>query len=150
MLTTPPLTTSKDYGGHDSYYVGNVNINTRKYDGQLCLNTAPFYPGHQHTFKDNICYICYTGQYGHLGACNSKNISASLCDTSKPDQMCVTNLSNNQYYTPYGNASIQCGDGYVPLADLQKGGIELGSFVKTLPSNDQVVAWGRQVLDMPQ
>jgi hypothetical protein len=31
---------------------------------------------------------------------------------------------------------------------LQSGGVEVGSSVSTLPTNDQIIAWGRSVLGM--
>ena len=53
----------------------------------------------------------------------------------------------NDYYTPGKNATVKCnGNNPVSLEALQKGGVELGSTNNGLPSNAQIIAWGREKL----
>jgi hypothetical protein len=132
-----------DYGGHDSRYTGNVNI-VHKYDGQNCFNTWPFVPGHEHVFANNTCVVLYTWQVGSAGALNSGDPAKSICANVKDPQQCPLDLSDNRYFTPFGNYSV--GKGSTVLSKLQSGGVEVGSTVTTLPSNDQIITWGREVL----
>lgn len=137
----------QDYGGHDSVYINNVNV-VHQYDGQNCFNTWPFHPMHQHNYSNNTCVMLYDKHYGSAGDCHAANISSGICrnvDPTSGDQ-CMLDLSNNRYYTPYGNASVSCNGAEVPLADLQAGGVELGSTVDVLPSNEQIIAWGKAIL----
>ena len=64
--------------------------------------------------------------------------------------MCALNLKNNSYFTPFGNASVStkaAGRQYsVDLAKLIAHGVEEGSTVATLPSNQQIIAWARTKL----
>ena len=142
----------QDYGGHDSLYEGNVNI-VHHYDNQQCFNTWPFNPPHQHTFKNNTCVILYTWQVGSAGACSAGNPKQGICANALVDgkfagKQCMLDLSANAYYTPFGNATVSCGRSDVLLKDLQKGGVDPGSTSAGLPSNDQIIAWGRAVLGM--
>lgn len=140
----------QDYGGHDSYYVNNVNI-VHKYDGQNCINTWPFLATHQHTFANNTCVLLFEDHYGNTGACNPHNVSASICGSEyDPDVQCMPNLAENQYFTPMGDVNLTCGGVDVPLDMLQDGGQEIKSTRDTLPSNDQIIKWARDVLQMPK
>lgn len=136
----------QDYGGHDSRYHNNVNV-VHKYDGQNCLNTWPFINPYYHNFTDNKCVVLYTGQYGSTGACQHKDIPGSMCVNVDDGAQCMCNMANNDYYTPFANATLSCDD-MVLLEDLQAGGVEMGSTNSPLPSNDDILSWARDVLGM--
>jgi hypothetical protein len=57
----------------------------------------------------------------------------------------------NKYYTPFGNCSVN-GNKNNPqgtsIDKLQGGGVEAGSTCGMLPSNDQILQWGRAKLGM--
>ena len=59
---------------------------------------------------------------------------------------CVCVVAIIMAHTRFGNYSV--GRGVETLAMLQSGGVEVGSTVSTLPTNDQIIAWGRTVLGM--
>ena len=136
----------QDYGGHDSRYTNNVNV-VHHYDGQNCFNTWPFLVGHEHNYTDNTCVVLYTWQYGSMGQLDGQHPEKSVCNASTMARhtKCALNLARNKYYTPYGNATVNKD---VPFAKLQSGGVERGSSVASLPSNDAIIAWGREKLDM--
>jgi hypothetical protein len=138
----------QDYGGHDSVYVDNVNV-VHKYDGQNCINTWPFNSGHQHNFSSNRCVVLYTWQYGSTGSCNPQHPAQSRCGSPehKPGAQCMPDMARNSYYTPFGNATLKCGGG-ASIAQLQAGGVEAGSTSDKLPTNAQIIGWGREKMGL--
>jgi hypothetical protein len=135
----------QDYGGHDSRYTNNVNI-VHRYDGQNCINTWPFYPGYQHKFANNTCVMLFDQYYASAGSCDANHLADSVCATkAHPNDSCMIDVSDNAYFTPFGNASMKCSQ-VTSFAKLQSAGIERGSSVSTLPSNEQIVNWGREKL----
>lgn len=137
----------QDYGGHDSRYTNNVNV-VHHYDGQNCINTWPFLRDFVDNFTQNTCVVLYTWQYGSTGQCNANDPKKGRCDNVPHGQKCMAHLADNRYYTPFGNASLKCGGSQVPISKLQQGGIELRTTDKSLPSNDQIIAWGKEILQM--
>ena len=103
--------------------------------------------GHEHNYTDNTCVALYTWQYGSMGQLDGQHPEKSVCNASTMARhtKCALNLARNKYYTPYGNATVNKD---VPFAKLQSGGVERGSSVASLPSNDAIIAWGREKLDM--
>jgi hypothetical protein len=71
----------------------------------------------------------------------------------EPTLMCALGLKNNSYYTPFGNGSISTkAAGKHHDVDFQKlisHGVEQGSTIAKLPSNEQIIAWGRAKLGLP-
>ena len=127
-----------------------------KYDGQNCINTAPFVAqgsppcavdktshglcDHHHHFERNRCIVLYTDVYGaNIGGC-------------PPDFTPGTTsfLADNKYYSPTaGNASISClNHKIVPLTDLQKLGLEKGSTSEALPPSDLWHKWAQETLNL--
>ena len=139
----------QDYGGHDSSYVDNVNV-VHKYDGQNCMNTWPFLVGHTHNYTNNTCVVLYTWDYGHVGQMGSGNPGSSICDAKAmlPGTKCALHLAENRYYTPWENCTLKASNSEVGLAKLQAAGVELGSVEGGMPSNDEIVKWGREKLGM--
>ena len=63
-----------DYGGHDSRFTGNVIYHGAN-DGQNCVNTWPFLPGHGAVWEGNKCI---------LPRSNNLAGSISTCDCPGP------------------------------------------------------------------
>jgi hypothetical protein len=145
----------QDYGGHDSQYHDNLNL-VHKYDGQNCINTAPFVADgtppcavaasstglcdHQHHFERNRCLVLYTDVYGaNIGGC-PPNFTPGT----------TSYLANNKYYSPTaGNASISCSNNKLAsLAELQKAGLETGSTSEGLPPPSVWQQWAEDTLNM--
>ena len=65
-----------DYGGHDSAIVGNViyhgdGADHDGGDGQNCLNTWPFLPGHGAVYNHNKCILPRSNNlFGSLAGCD--------------------------------------------------------------------------------
>ena len=125
---------------------------TFRYDGQNCLNTWAFNPGHEHDFSDNVCVMLFDQYYASVSACDGAHLAGSRCESKEgPTEQCMCHVSANSYYSPFGNASMKCdGDADVPLGSLQEAGIEAGSTVGLLPSNAQIVQWAREALRWEQ
>ena len=126
-----------DYGGHDSKFWKNLIV-VMPYDGQNCFNMASFFPGHGDGWYENRCIVTYVDVVGTILQCNSNNLQESV----------QVDLHGNQYYTPHGNASVNCGRKSIPLAVLQAGGIEKGSVGQKLPTDDQILQWATEILKM--
>lgn len=60
-------------------------------------------------------------------------------------------LAGNQYYTHHGIASLPCGvtvAAAAAAAKLHGGGPELGSSAMTMPTDDQLIAFAKETLQM--
>lgn len=55
-----------DYGGHDTTFTGNIIYHGHN-DGQNCVNTWPFLPGHGYTYKHNKCILPRSLNIGNVG-----------------------------------------------------------------------------------
>lgn len=134
-----------DYGMHDSLFHDNVVI-VRPYDGQNCLNSWEFVAGHQDEHWNNTCVI--------MGARNPHDVNmvinqgdGGVCEGG-PAAMRV---HDNRYYTRDGNASVVCGGPWGILISTLRDKFpefEARSTASTLPSADQVILWGREVLGL--
>jgi hypothetical protein len=130
----------QDFGGHDSRYHHNVNY-VVKYDGQQCLNSWPFVPGHQHHFHDNKCVVSFDD--------DALRISGLDCDDPMASAGIIDVLYNNSYYTPNGSATAN--DCKITVAQMSANGstIEQGSSMHFLPTDEVLFGWAREKLGMP-
>lgn len=55
-----------DYGGHDSRFTGNIVYHGHN-DGQNCVNTWPFLPGHGAVYTGNKCILPRSTNIGNVG-----------------------------------------------------------------------------------
>jgi hypothetical protein len=71
----------------------------------------------------------------------NKVVSAQQCDPE------LFLLEGNRYYTPDGNASLQCGGKIFTLAEAQASfGNEKGSTGQGLPEPSRVIEWARELI----
>jgi len=73
--------------------------------------------------------------------------SNSGCDPSHLKGL-VLFTADNQFYTDNGTVSIQCGTKTFTLQQYQALGYDVGSTVSKLPSNEEIVSWGKQLLGL--
>lgn len=145
-----------DYGGHSSLFEENLVLASGR---KACTGFASFLPGHGDIVRNNQCIVgletissFFHGELagprdskGQLREREADNIAyLSRCKSSNAV------LFNNSYYTPHGNASINCYDidgGDVSLTELQvKYGLEHGSFSTTIPPVETMLGWARSLL----
>ena len=56
---------------------------------------------------------------------------------------------DNKYYSPNGNASLNCGGKALSIPDVQKQhGIELGSTFAALPTDEEIIKWAKDRLGL--
>ena len=145
-----------DYGGHDSVYESNLVLASGR---KACTGFGSFLPGHGDIVRNNQCIVgletvsslkhgMLAGPRDANGSLRSKELDniayLGRCKGSNAQ------LYNNSYYTPHGNASINCYDidgGDISLAELQeKYGLEHGSFSTTIPPIETILGWARSLL----
>jgi len=56
--------------------------------------------------------------------------------------------ANNHFYTANGTIVINCGKSSFTLQQYQKLGYDVGSVVDKLPSDDNVISWGKKLLEL--
>ena len=144
-----------DYGGHDSAIVGNViyhgdGADHDGGDGQNCLNTWPFLPGHGAVYNHNKCILPRSNNlFGSLAGCDCPGTNPvtpwhSPADKD-PNGQCGVTFDANQYFTHNGSAhALRCGD----FETSWKGKNEPDSTISTLPSDEQLMLWAKEVLLM--
>jgi len=54
--------------------------------------------------------------------------------------------ARNFFFTANATISIPCGNTTFTLEEYQKLGYDIGSTVDKLPSNSEVISWGKQLL----
>ncbi len=55
-------------------------------------------------------------------------------------------LHDNSIFTPDGKMGTICGE---TLPQRQAKGVDLGTTVKPWPSDDDIISWARELLDLP-
>ena len=115
-----------DFGGHDNHHHHNMYINT-----DTCMNIVAQFPGHNDAFYNNTCVI-YS---------NSSNY-VSFEVKGSGDSLPV--MHDNRVYTLDGNAK-ENGD---TIAAWQAKGVDLGTTVALIPSEDELVSMARDLLNM--
>jgi len=112
-----------DFGGHDNYHFDNIYA----FVGQA-LGVVSTLPGHEDRFYNNSAIL--TGE----------NVGDPQCGGAR------TQMSGNRYFTTDGKISL-CGKS---LADAQKDGIDVGSTVASIPSDDAILSWAKAMLIIKQ
>ena len=141
-----------DYGGHDSRFTGNVIYHGTN-DGQNCVNTWPFLTGHGVVWQGNKCVLPRSNNLaGSISSCDCPGAGSltpwNASDlASRPPTECGVSFGNNEYYTHNGSATFsKCGD----FDDDWKMKNEPDSNISSLPSDEDLLKWAREKLDMEQ
>ena len=81
--------------------------------------------------------------------CITRNPSLYQFDRCDPNNLTdlVPYTANNSFYVSDGFVYISCGNVNFTLAEYQAAGYDIGSTVSDLPTIEEIVAWGRQLLD---
>ena len=87
-------------------------------------------------FTKNKCVIGATTVYT-LGNCDVKHLDLT-----------IPRFSSNHLYTPDGTVIIECGKNKWNLTEAQSRGIDVGSKVAKLPSDDEIIQWGKDLLGL--
>jgi hypothetical protein len=145
-----------DYGGHDSEITHNVIYHGAGddhdgNDGQNCLNAWPFLPNHGAVYNHNKCILPRSNNlFGLIEGCDCPGNSSfgqhwhSPSDPN-PQTECGVTFDMNQYFTHNGSAHAnRCGD----FETEWKSNNEPSSTVSSLPSDDQLIGWAKEVLLM--
>eukprot|EP01043_Picozoa_sp_COSAG02_P018442 COSAG02_NODE_861_length_16429_cov_75.930680_13_plen_140_part_00 len=117
-----------DFNGHDNHHHHNLY----GYIGSG-MGICGALPGHADKFFSNK--IVLVGQ-GHYASYDCKCNSTGTC----PE------MHDNQIYVHGGEFPSTCGQ---TLAQRQAQGIDTGSAAHELPSDDEIIMWARELLDLP-
>ena len=124
-----------DYGGHDSVFEDNLVMSYPDKPGVKCVGFGSFFPKHGHIVRRNKCLVP-----------RSKDAIISLARCKDSNAI----LYDNQYFTPNGTVTVECGySGTVlPLHQVQETfGLENRSTAMISPNTTEVVvAWAIQTL----
>merc|ERR1712048_1557481 len=107
-----------DYGGHDMRHYDNVYA----YAGKV-LGVCGTQPGHEDYFFNNRCVM--TGE--RVGGC-----------------LPTVQMHSNQYFTASGNVT-EC---RMSLQEAQAEGNDGNSTKDTLPSDEVILSWARELLSI--
>jgi len=138
-----------DYGGHDSRFTGNIIYHGHN-DGQNCVNTWPFLPGHGAVWEGNKCVLPRSNNIaGSIASCDCPGHNAKQWNASDPDASiggeCGVTFGNNEYFTHNASATVnRCGD----FDTVWKANNEPSSNISMLPSDDELLGWARAKLGM--
>ena len=139
----------KNYLGHSKTVTNNLYVypdathsysNTRSspyctFSAGASLTNLP--SGWDEVWSNNTCIITSSTVYDN-----------SACDPSHLKGL-VPFTANNHLYTAAGNISIPCGKNTtLILKQYQAMGYDVGSTVSKLPTNDQIISWGKQLLGL--
>merc|ERR1712087_57432 len=137
-----------DYGGYNVNFYNNLNVVWgNKAKNEACWNiAATHFEGPSNKVYGNRC-IVYNVNNEQGGP-----IVTVRAPTSHKGSALV--MRNNSYFSVFGNTTWQMADGKgdKSLYDLDRIqtvlGFEEGSSVDVIPSNQQIVAWAKDVLNM--
>lgn len=111
---------------------------TRKLVLTCCYKLTLGTSGYGDVYEYNKCVFgSNQGSIYNLGACTSSGIGEL-----------IPHFENNQLFAPNATISIKCGSNTWTFEEAQKYGIDIGTIVKDLPDDDQVLQWGRELLGL--
>ena len=146
-------------GGHDSKFRDNIVYHgTGSFhggnDGQNCVNAWPMVPGHGCEWTGNKCVLPRSNNLFGLiaGGCDcpgpafpTKRFNASDPGGPGPQKECGVKFGHNEYFTHNGSATAnQCGDFDTEWKDKN----EPDSTIASLPTDEQLLEWAKEKLDM--
>merc|ERR1712070_1067767 len=111
-----------DFGGHDNHHYGNIYA----YSGKG-LSVTGTLEGHEDYFYENKVVL------------TSNTVGRPQCADPK------TQMHDNQYFQSDKNVTL-CG---VDLAEAQSQGMDKGSTVSAIPSDDVILGWASELLKIP-
>jgi len=130
-----------DFGGHNKFTYSAVIPYAQMYTEGLCGYFTNTVPGYNDGFYDNICIQGVSVSYLQM--------DSQTCNATKINPKELPWIGNNTIYNPYGNLSIQCGNKLFTDEEFQTLGYDMGtSVVKGIPSTEQILAWGKQLVGM--
>eukprot|EP01052_Picozoa_sp_SAG31_P016564 SAG31_NODE_1102_length_9897_cov_16.273015_4_plen_257_part_00 len=142
---------STSTGGHDSSFHDNIVFHDGG-DGQNCINTGSFLPGHGVAWYNNKCVLTDSKNIGSTGGCTCippyKSIGGG--GGSPPQSVCGLDMHDNQYFGDPnlpGNMTMSCG-GAILASEWLSSGSDQGSAVFELPSDDALIGWAREKLGL--
>merc|ERR1712139_109155 len=106
--------------------MGNHHFNNIYAGVGRALSVTGTLPEHEDKFYNNKVVMTGT-DVGNIN-CKDKDVHADL--------------SNNVFFTPSGQASV-CGKS---LAEAQEAGLDTGSSVAKTSLDEEIIAWGKQLL----
>ena len=137
----------KNYLGHSKTVTNNIYVypNAITYDTfsvHYCQNSdgatlTDLPSGWDEVWSNNTCIISSSVIY-YNNACDPTHLKGLVPFTA-----------NNHFYTANGTVMIPCGKNTTfTLEQYQKLGYDIGSTVDKLPSNSEVISWGKQLLGL--
>ena len=129
----------KNYLGHSKTVTNNLYIFPNKIK-PFCANSngaslTNLPSGWGEVWTNNTCVTSSSDVY-HYGVCDPSHLKGLVPFTA-----------NNWFYTENGTVSIDC-DGKKTLQQYQALGYDIGSTVSKLPSNGEIVSWGKMLLKL--
>jgi hypothetical protein len=136
-----------DYGPHDSIFESNVIV-VRAYDGQNCVNSGSFVPGHAHVIYNNTCVVMAARNPWDTDTVIQE--AGGWCNPNSGGGL--MSIYNNRYFTTHGNASVGCGPSNwgttIEAYRAANPSFEVNSTFATIPDPTDVIQWGRAILGL--
>merc|ERR1712190_706578 len=86
-----------DYGGHDSAFHDNIVFHEGG-DGQNCINTGGFLPGHGAKWYNNKCVLSDSKNIGTTGGCHCPGPRGTASGPGPPPSHCGLDMHGNSYF----------------------------------------------------
>jgi len=138
-----------DYGGYNVNFYNNLNVawgwKGMRVGNEACWNIGrTHYEGPSNKVYNNKCIV-----YSDIGTITTINTPTSLKGSA-------LEMRNNSYHSIYGNVTWKMGDPNASngwqIYDLKQVqdilGFDQNSSVGTIPSNEQILQWAKEVLDI--
>jgi len=125
-----------DFGGHNKFTYNSVVAYSQDYQQGLCGDFNDVAPGFTDGYYNNICVQGEMVPY----------ISIDTCNAANPNPAVIPVLRNNSVYNAKASITVNCGGTVLQEQEFQKMGFDLGTKAYPLPSDDQIIAWGKALL----
>eukprot|EP01112_Ceratiomyxa_fruticulosa_P011058 TRINITY_DN2973_c0_g1_i5.p1 TRINITY_DN2973_c0_g1~~TRINITY_DN2973_c0_g1_i5.p1 ORF type:complete len:905 (+),score=191.36 TRINITY_DN2973_c0_g1_i5:344-3058(+) len=126
-----------DFGGHNKFTYNSVVAYAQCYDEGLCGDFNDVVPNYADGYWNNSCIQGALIPYLDISG-DPSNITQSLLPI----------LYNNRVYNAYANLSVNVGDSTLTEDEWQALGQDKNTQVFPMPTDDEIIAWGKAVLQM--
>jgi len=125
-----------DFGGHNKYTYNSVVAFAKDYGDGICGGMDSGVAGFVDGYWNNTCIQDNTVPYLNLPC-----LPSASCDPAT-----IPIVHHNRVYNQNGNTSVNVGGKIIDEESYQKMGLDPGTKAYPLPTNQQIIAWGREKL----
>eukprot|EP01090_Pellita_catalonica_P017490 TRINITY_DN5293_c0_g1_i1.p1 TRINITY_DN5293_c0_g1~~TRINITY_DN5293_c0_g1_i1.p1 ORF type:complete len:206 (+),score=24.65 TRINITY_DN5293_c0_g1_i1:150-767(+) len=127
-----------DFGGHNKYTYDSIDAYAQDYRQGRCGDFSQVLPGYVDGYYNNTCVQGTIAPYLFFGECDAKNL----------DKSTLPILGGNKVYNAKATIDVNCNGVIIDEKEWQAKGLDKNTKAFSLPSDEEIIEWGRKLLNV--